>query len=120
MIHDKALDLVRALRSGDYQQGRANLCLKDRYCCLGVACAIAGVSEPSVNDKGLVSWEGDHILPPNKIVDHYGMYSWAGNRRDLVKIVIDGVSYDHLAAANDMGCTFAQIADYVEQNWEYL
>ena len=37
---------VKALRSGDYQQGKANLCKEDKisgdceYCCLGVACDI--------------------------------------------------------------------------------
>lgn len=42
---------VKALRSGDYQQGKSNLCREDQisgeceYCCLGVACDILTVNE---------------------------------------------------------------------------
>jgi hypothetical protein len=31
---------VKALRSGEYQQGRGGLRSEDKYCCLGVLCAV--------------------------------------------------------------------------------
>jgi hypothetical protein len=31
---------IHALESGDFQQGHGYLKLEDRYCCLGVACAL--------------------------------------------------------------------------------
>lgn len=33
---------VKALRSGEYTQGHFRLCQNGKYCCLGVACNIAG------------------------------------------------------------------------------
>jgi hypothetical protein len=35
-------------------------------------------------------------------------------------IAIGETRYNNLAGANDAGCTFAQIADYIEANWEAL
>lgn len=42
---DFAEKWVKALRSGEYKQGRGHLFQYETYCCLGVACHIAGVSE---------------------------------------------------------------------------
>jgi len=37
---------VKALRSGEYKQGRLRLQRGDSYCCLGVLCEVAGVAIP--------------------------------------------------------------------------
>lgn len=43
---------VKALRSGEYQQGRYKLrSLDDKYCCLRVLCSVMGIpSTPTKND----------------------------------------------------------------------
>lgn len=43
--------LVDALRSGRYKQGKDALRIDDSYCCLGVACDISGLGE----------WKGTNI-----------------------------------------------------------
>lgn len=43
-----------------------------------------------------------------------------GARRDGLPININDKDYVSLADANDNGCTFAMIADYIEQNWSEL
>lgn len=43
-IAERRAALVSALRSGKYKQGRSFLRLADDYCCLGVACDVAGES----------------------------------------------------------------------------
>lgn len=40
MKHDKATELVAALRSGNYSQTTKTLCDDRGFCCLGVACDI--------------------------------------------------------------------------------
>lgn len=59
------------------------------------------------------------VLPSNT-QEEYDFYSSGGRRKDGEAIVIGGYPYDNLTGANDCDCTFEQIADYIENNWEYL
>ena len=49
-----ALQWMAALLSGDFKQGRGQLHIPDgdRYCCLGVACAIGGKLTPYMSQSG--------------------------------------------------------------------
>lgn len=49
---------LKALRSGEYKQGRGQLCIQDRYCCLGVACVIAG---HDMKDESLIPIAYDNV-----------------------------------------------------------
>lgn len=99
---------VKALRSGDYEQGQGKLHQNDRWCCLGVACDLAfkaGVlSQPIVSRMGIFRYDGDDNYLPTVV------QAWLGVTMHAVKT--EGGSC--LAARNDEGATFAEIADLIE------
>jgi hypothetical protein len=94
---------VEALRSGEYEQARGHLNdhKHNTFCCLGVLADIQDgiewrnlgcpyIDEDCVANHGL-------LLPPAS----------GGLISELQQI---------LAEKNDEGCSFAQIADYIEEN----
>jgi hypothetical protein len=83
---------VAALRSGEYQQGKGKFEHDGKFCCLGVLCKVAGL--PTRSEEGL----------DNNFTDV-----------DSDEIGICKVSWA-LAAMNDNGKTFPEIADYIEAN----
>lgn len=92
---------IEALKSGKYKQGKQALMNKvyphkKQYCCLGVVCAMSGVSDGDILNSGRLSLE------------YYGI--------DVVSLGIEYSLKDNspaevLADANDSGKTFEQIAD---------
>ncbi len=107
---------VKALRSGEYKQGKGYLVNnKDEFCCLGVLCNIAPdyVRGEWIRDKDTGEWEmfGDSEATPRKIM------KWSGLKDDCGEY--DSDEYD-LAEHNDNGKSFTEIADIIEQNWEAL
>jgi hypothetical protein len=81
-----------ALRSGEFKQGKKWLKRGSRYCCLGVAREIFPA----------LSREGAHIeMLSARALDLLGLPFHA----EL-----------HLINMNDDGKSFAEIADYIEQN----
>ncbi len=82
---------VKALRSGDYDQGKHFLRHGGRYCCLGVLCDVQSKKALS----GLKSL-GTSQLPPR----------WAAG---LTK-----EQMSELAKLNDTGKSFDKIADHIE------
>ena len=101
---------VAALRSGEFKQGREVLrnVEADKYCCLGVACALAireGV-ESEWPDDGGYSW--DEELP-------YAVRDWLGLKTGAGDLA-EGDRYNHLIALNDDArYTFTQIADVIDR-----
>lgn len=97
---------ITALRSGDYEQGEGYLKTggEQQYCCLGVACKIAGIRACDISNKSLPSELSQTLqakLPPffrtDDDNDHHEMITT-------------------LAEMNDDGSTFEEIADYIEEN----
>ena len=112
---------VRALRSGDYIQGKGYLCTSNansnantKYCCLGVLADVAldaywelahtdsksiwALNMGQVDDDGIGCRDG---LLPGKALQALGL------------------SHDaqcHLARCNDRGDSFDKIADWIEAN----
>ena len=87
---------VAALRSGQFTQGRDYLYnpSKGSYCCLGVLCAINGISEDAISSQmttDISRWLDSDLLSKEQR-DHLG------NKM------------------NDAGVPFAEIADYIEKN----
>lgn len=83
---------IKALRSGEYEQGQRFLCLDGAYCCLGV---LREIQEPGAR----YHYEGTSELRP----EHNGGLTWE--------------QMDHLAnAMNDKGVSFSEIADWIETN----
>lgn len=122
LAHRKAW--VEALRSGEYPQAREKLFDGHGYCCLGVACTLAGI-EAEV-DGPTWFFDGDHLTLPTKGRE------WLGTRvqnptldipvtlREAVQGPPPGVddeAFDwpaDVASLNDQGFTFNQIADLIE------
>ena len=101
---------VKALRSGDYQQGTGALCRDNKYCCLGVLSAIT----PGIKIKNLGPYKEFGIsratgLLASEVREYSGVGSDVG--------IFSG---DQLAKINDAGATFAEIADIIEQKWKEL
>lgn len=128
---DKKLkkEWVKALRSGDYQQGKSRLCTETKdgpkFCCLGVLCDIAfdeteaywhreskgggwkfckdGTKRKDAqnSDSGEVaSNEANRYLP-----------DWA--RKELG---IDSETQIDLGSMNDRGVSFKELANHIEKN----
>ena len=91
---------IAALRSGAYKQGRDSLKRGDRFCCLGVACDLAGFN-----------WR--RLPPAQRAVAAFRDIDASGalNR----SLGVDGDVTHRLAIMNDYDKkTFAEIADYIE------
>ena len=133
---------VEALRSGEYDQGRFDLKICNfegvDYCCLGVLCEIA-IKEGVDVMETLDGWRQLPIPPGDGIgrfrdterkrdqLRYFGsecdmlpdeVVEWAGMRSRLG--VIKGDEMMSLASMNDVGCTFEEIADKIEENMEDL
>lgn len=115
---------VQALRSGQYQQGQHELHPDtNSYCCLGVLCdlyrAEQGKGEwrqgPMGGKHNIFTGgdEGDYetAVLPDVVKSWAGMLTVTGD--------IAGTA-DALAALNDEGMEFPQLADLIEKNWEGL
>lgn len=109
------------------------------YCCLGRAAVLSGAKlvpmkvESDYGD-GLVEGGafvvdgsqcedgtgGEQEALTSSIAQKIGMANVDGLSADLKSIIINGVEYQGLADANDKGCTFPQIADWIEQNYLLL
>ena len=92
---------VIALRSGLFDQTRNRLADQSGYCCLGVACLIAGIPEKNLKGTGL----------PN------GIY----NKKQLPKFFYSDANASIITTLTRMndadGNSFEEIADYIEKEF---
>lgn len=95
---------VKALRSGKFKQTEGVLKDKNGYCCLGVLCEL----EEKLTKNGYIKGTDNSIELPNIILKKYGFNSKIGSIKN---------SYS-LAARNDDGISFKEIANFIEQNPE--
>jgi len=104
MNKSDALELIDALRSGEYIQGTGRLAStwqgEESNCCLGVLCRIKGLK--GVSAIGSIRYGGCLIYPPKGIG---GLKSESGYLGSC-----DGINYT-LAKLNDEGYSFDEIAD---------
>lgn len=104
----RVLNLISALRGGEYKQGENALRpTEDTYCCLGVACDISGVSEWGLLFDG-EEWVYDMAssLLPDSVKDCYGFKLNDGGFLDN--------DMGSLSSMNDDGKSFAEIADQIQ------
>ena len=97
---------IKALRSGEYIQGKNNLCKDGRWCCLGVGCDISGKGtwmSTGFGDKKYVIGKDSHNgVMPFSLMEEIGL------------------TWKHLGALVQMNdakinsFSFKQIADYIE------
>lgn len=116
---------VKALRSGEYQQGEGELCREDEiggereYCCLGVACDIL-IDEYWIRD--LNSWSIDpwesFDLPELADKKKWGETTTISfpSLSNLQKMGLDVAYAQELAELNDKGWSFKRIANKIEKD----
>lgn len=98
-----------ALRSGDYPQTRRRLRDDDGFCCMGVLCDVVDPEGWSAYNNG--TFRSSRAFPPPSVIDEAGLYDGR-----LCALGITGIMGD-LANLNDnMGLSFPEIADYIEEN----
>ena len=98
---------LTALRSGDYQQGQGYLRQGDQYCCLGVLCDLYGKAVGPEWEAGLGSgWAGIQAMHGQENTLSFKVQEWAG---------IDSPNPIDLAAMNDNGSTFEELANIIEE-----
>lgn len=96
---------VKALRSGEYEQGAGKLRrADDKFCCLGVLSDLVDDKQwkLSPNTRSFVYGEYESLCWPSQpVMDHSGL---------------PVIEMNKLAEKNDNGATFAEIADYIEEH----
>lgn len=90
---------VEALRSGKYKQTQRRLQFKNGYCCLGVLCDISNAGIWIGNDFKMGARAVHRVNLPTALMQLVG---------------IQPSIEDKLAAMNDTGSSFAEIADWIE------
>ena len=119
MLTKIQLRWLEALESGKYNQGIGNLKSNDRYCCLGVACELLGLSQKI--EDGMIYFGYDHsyhsAIMPYTSWKLLGLKDGSGYFEELN---IDGniIKNRTLAFLNDSGWTFKQIANVIRKNPE--
>lgn len=117
-MNENARKWIEALRSGEFKQAQERLRTHKRFCCLGVACELY-VREGGAHGawEGW-TWVGDdekqgQVLP----VD---VMEWLGLRTAAGYFERHGALETSLAAKNDRGASFEEIADVIESEPEGL
>ena len=111
---------VKALRSGDYKQGRNLLCYEGAYCCLGVLCKLQGRPKSHKVDGLHFRYDGNgKVLSSDNPL--YGLLQRDGAFPDGTTGRIDGVDNADgvlsLTYLNDNGVPFTDIATVLELLW---
>lgn len=103
---------VKALRSGEYKQGRGHMCEDTpegpRYCCLGVLVDIAHDGD-WVLDPNITTWKIDNNFDPSF------QASFPSNKF-LNEVELNRDTADEVAHMNDDGKSFEEIADFIEES----
>ena len=94
---------VKALRSGEYEQGQFSLCKDNKFCCLGVL----------LDTEVSFDWEWDEFRECWTINGEAGHLPGVQFNDEFE---LDVREEDALAGMNDSGKTFPEIADWIEEN----
>ena len=107
-------DWIAALRSGNFRQTCYDLKNEHGYCCLGVACEIAGITpvlNTTLSGDSYYRFNDSRSSLPIEVKKYYGFNNSLGG--------ISGDYNNTLSSLNDTDrLTFEKIADFVEENWD--
>ena len=118
---------VKALRSGEYQQGYENLCKEDEisgdfeFCCLGVACDIL-IEADWIKDRESTVWSiGKHeefVMPATGDKYDCGQTDTTSfpSLETLNRMGLDTAYAQELAELNDKEWSFKRIAKKIEKD----
>lgn len=114
---------TKALRSGEYIQGKKKLQIVDngivKHCCLGVLCVInkieaeRGLDDPRYGDGIIYNFLGSSITITARARDIVGLPD-SDPYISIPGKVLDGCWRISCAGMNDSGFTFNQIADMID------
>lgn len=110
MLNKKLLKKwIKALRSGDYEQGEGSLCSDDgrRFCCLGVLADIQGF-EWEVASDGLIPVYKNNRKMARSSSDYLP---------EKIAEGLDGPLQEELIGMNDGCASFNQIANFIEDRY---
>lgn len=102
-----AMKWAKALESGKYKQGKGELYLKGKYCCLGVLCELAPKSKITKRFRGKITG-GTLISQPR-------VKKWAE-----MKYHNGTFTGGSLVNLNDNGMSFKGIAQLIRKEWKNL
>ena len=119
---------VKALRSGEYDQGTGCLAQEDesgnhQFCCLGVLCNIMqeetgelkiGNYQSGLTNAYVYSYDDEVGVLENKVME------WSGIKDNNGAFKYKNNHSVDLASLNDKGKTFEEIADIIEKNYEVI
>jgi hypothetical protein len=118
MIYDIAMQWVAALRSKRWKQTQGTLKDEHGNCCLGVLCEVLNKRYVLRVYDGKYEFDGSTATLPHDVRQRAQIKT--GEAAPFRRVTIDGATFYSLADANDGGCTFEQIADWIEEHWEEL
>ena len=111
---------VKALRSGEYDQGKDELrSYANTYCCLGVLCdlyskktGVKWIERTSICDEEVKFYtiHGSTWVLPNEVIEWAQVHAHA----PTIHLSDDRESYSTRSALNDSGVTFTDIAKFIE------
>jgi len=109
---------VKALRSGEYTQGRGTLRKNDKFCCLGVLCDL--YMKEDTNSSWRTKFKDD-------VEETFNFISGKESKSDtLPNEVVEWCDLDHtnpdtkkgaIAKLNDDGISFEELADIIENEF---
>ena len=105
-----AVKWLKALRSGDYKQGNGFLKSENKYCCLGVACVIT-MPKAKLDNVGFIEKEPSGTDKPINTTLYNKMPKLLRGSSGFV---------DEVSTMNDAGESFDDIADWIEDNVEFI
>jgi hypothetical protein len=131
-LHPEAELWLEALESGRFKQARNVLCKVtpqgDRHCCLGVACVVA-----KKNGKKVIINEKQTLLPTNHKIKSFNgedaelpsnVQNWLGLKTECGGFSDRPLNHsdldNSLAAKNDKGANFKQIASLIRKHADKL
>lgn len=117
-----------ALRSGEFRQGRENLCINGEHCCLGVACELFVRSRPG-EARFEVPPDADEDNATHKFFVEAGkgfdpdmdellpraVQRWLGIQYADPVVLVGDQQERGISTLNDAGTSFAEIAELLER-----
>lgn len=111
-LNENAKKWVAALRSGEYTQAKRQLRTETGMCCLGVACDLYSKETGE-------QWDGHKFLGEDDTLP-LQVKEWVGLTGPEGVFLGDSNMPTALSTKNDIGATFAEIADIIESQPEGL
>lgn len=115
---DFAEKWIAALRSGEYPQCKQSLGNKEGYCCLGVGAIVCGATDEMLWKKNTNRPAG--FLIKNDYGPNISDEVFARIPNELIGGSMLNALVHEVSVRNDGGDTFPEIADWIEQNVEFV